>query len=233
MDFLPERLVPALSRDVRLGLRMQIHEPMTMATDYLLALLAIWWGWKLVISGSRDRETVRKVWGGFLFATALAAITGGSYHGFSAHLSPLLLTILWKTTVMAIGLASFLVLVSIAQARFGGFTRKLVITIGAVKLLFYLAWMSAHDEFIWVILDYAPTMLFVLVVEAWQAAVRRQASSRWIVAGIVVSFLAAGIQASGFTLHRHFNHNDLYHVVQIGALYLLYRGGMQLRRRLA
>jgi hypothetical protein len=210
---------------------MQIHEPMTMATDYLLALCAIWWGWRLVISGARDGETVRKVWGSFLFATALAAITGGTYHGFSAHLSPLLLAILWKTTVMAIGVASFLVLVSIALARFHGFARKLVITIGAVKLLFYLAWMSVHDEFVWVILDYAPTMLFILVVETWHAAVRRQPSSRWIAGGIVVSFIAAGIQASGFTLHRHFNHNDLYHVVQIVALYLLYRGGLQLRGR--
>jgi hypothetical protein len=212
---------------------MQIHEPMTMATDYLLALLAIWWGARLLISAAREEERIRRLWGGFFLATALAAITGGTYHGFSAHLSPMVLTVLWKTTVIAIGLASFLVLVSIAKARFGRRVRNLVITIGAVKLLVYLAWMTAHDEFVWVILDYAPTMLFVLVVETWQAAVRRQPSSRWIVAGIVVSFLAAGIQASGISIHEHFNHNDLYHVVQIAALYLLYRGGMQLRRRLA
>jgi hypothetical protein len=210
---------------------MQIHEPMTMATDYLLATVAIWWGSRLLLSGAHAEEPVRKLWGGFLFATALAAITGGTYHGFSAHLSPLLLAILWKITVMAIGVASFLVLIAIAQARFLGTVRNVVIAAGVVKLLLYLLWMSVHDDFIWVILDYAPTMLVVLVVEAWFAAARGYRSSRWIVAGIVVSFIAAAIQASGFSLHIHFNHNDLYHVVQIVALYLLYRGGMQLRGR--
>jgi hypothetical protein len=43
--------------------------------------------------------------------------------------------------------------------------------------------------------------------------------------GMVVSFLAAGVQMSGMTLHRHFNHNDLYHVIQMAGFYLLYRGG--------
>jgi hypothetical protein len=31
-------------------------------------------------------------------------------------------------------------------------------------------------------------------------------------------------QASGFALHRHFNHNDLYHVIQIAALLFCYLG---------
>jgi hypothetical protein len=30
--------------------------------------------------------------------------------------------------------------------------------------------------------------------------------------------------ASGIALHPHFNHNDLYHVVQIAAMLLFYRG---------
>ncbi len=37
--------------------------------------------------------------------------------------------------------------------------------------------------------------------------------------------LAALAQASGVALHRHFNHNDLYHVIQMAALYAFYRGG--------
>jgi hypothetical protein len=40
-----------------------------------------------------------------------------------------------------------------------------------------------------------------------------------------VSVLAALVQQSGLTLHRNFNHNDLYHVIQLVALWLLYRGG--------
>jgi hypothetical protein len=39
---------------------------------------------------------------------------------------------------------------------------------------------------------------------------------------------AALVQASGFALYRHFNHNDLYHVIQIAAMVLLYRGARRL-----
>jgi hypothetical protein len=35
------------------------------------------------------------------------------------------------------------------------------------------------------------------------------------------------VQMSGFALHRHFNHNDLYHVIQIVALWLLHLGGVR------
>jgi hypothetical protein len=51
------------------------------------------------------------------------------------------------------------------------------------------------------------------------------------VAGVMVSFAAAGVQQSGFALHQHFNHNDLYHVIQMAGVYLLYRGGRLLRSR--
>jgi hypothetical protein len=59
----------------------------------------------------------------------------------------------------------------------------------------------------------------------------RDPASRWILAGVGVSVLAAGVQASGLALHRHFNHNDLYHVIQIAAMILLYAGAKRLRDR--
>ena len=33
-----------------------------------------------------------------------------------------------------------------------------------------------------------------------------------------------------FALHEHFNHNDLYHVVQMAGTYLLYRTGLAFDR---
>ena len=43
----------------------------------------------------------------------------------------------------------------------------------------------------------------------------------YIASGILVSIAAAGVQQSGIRLHRHFNHNDLMHVVQMGGMWLL------------
>jgi hypothetical protein len=41
---------------------------------------------------------------------------------------------------------------------------------------------------------------------------------------VAVSVLAGLAQASGLALHERFNHNDLYHVLQIAAMFLFYRG---------
>ncbi|MFA5516389.1 MAG: hypothetical protein WDA20_08890, partial [Desulfuromonadales bacterium] len=60
---------------------------------------------------------------------------------------------------------------------------------------------------------------------------RRRPAAGWIAGGILVSFVAAGVQATRLAPHPFFNHNDLYHIIQIGAFYLLYRGGRLLADR--
>src|SRR5206468_1209672 len=54
-------------------------------------------------------------------------------------------------------------------------------------------------------------------------------ATRWILGGVAVSLIAAGIQAGRVALHEHFNHNDLYHVVQIVAMLLYYAGAKRMR----
>jgi hypothetical protein len=38
--------------------------------------------------------------------------------------------------------------------------------------------------------------------------------------------IGAIVQQQRLALHQHFNHNDLYHLIQIAGLWLLYRGGL-------
>ncbi len=48
-------------------------------------------------------------------------------------------------------------------------------------------------------------------------------------AGLVaLTFVAAGVQQSGFDRHRHLNHNDLQHLVQMVAVWFLDKGGTHL-----
>jgi len=68
--------------------------------------------------------------------------------------------------------------------------------------------------------------LTVLLAGAGYAYVRWQVpGATWLIGGVFVSAVSGVIQGRRVTLHRHFNHNDLFHVVQIVALYLFYRGG--------
>ena len=47
---------------------------------------------------------------------------------------------------------------------------------------------------------------------------------RWLRAGLLVSAGGFAIQKIGWDIHTHFNHNDLYHVIQIVGFWCLYEG---------
>lgn len=195
---------------------MSVHEPMTLATDYLIAIAAMLFAWRL--------RGTHRFWSlAFLF-TAIAALLGGTYHGFVPHLAPLAAIAVWKATLFSLGLTSFFLLLGLGAAVGAGAPSRSLTAFAVVKLVVYTSWMITHDDFVWVLIDYgiALLMLASFQLAAWLR--HRAPSAPWILASVAVSILAAAVQASGLTLHRHFNHNDLYHVIQVVALWLMYRG---------
>jgi len=46
---------------------------------------------------------------------------------------------------------------------------------------------------------------------------------QWLTAGILVTFAGIAVQQTGFRHGAGFNHNDVYHFIQIAALYLFFR----------
>jgi hypothetical protein len=104
-----------------------------------------------------------------------------------------------------------------ALATTRGAVLRFIVAFAGLKLIVYSLWMLRHDDFIWVVADTASALLVVGLLYLWRF-------NGWMLAGVAVSVLAGVVQASGFALHPHFNHNDLYHVVQIGAILAFYRG---------
>jgi hypothetical protein len=83
------------------------------------------------------------------------------------------------------------------------------------------------SEFEVAIVAYAPATLFLLATMI--LAYRRVPDRRlaWGITGLLLTFVAAGVQQSGFALHPvYFNHNAFYHLIQGVALYLLYLGAV-------
>ncbi len=175
---------------------MTIHEPLTLATDYLLAMASIVFGALLWRRGNR-------LWAISFFFTACGTFAGGTFHGFGG-------AVWWKLTVYAIGAASLFLLLP--------FLRAAAIAIFAV----YAVWMTVHDGFGFVIADYGITLLLLAIV----VTVRWSPSSRWILGSAAVSVVAAIVQQAPIAFH-----NDLYHAIQLVALWLLYRGGSELTTR--
>jgi sugar phosphate permease len=49
-------------------------------------------------------------------------------------------------------------------------------------------------------------------------------ATKWLLAGLAATLVGLVVQQSNFQLHRHFNHNDISHVIQMGALSFFYLG---------
>jgi len=192
-----------------------ISEPMTLATDYLLA--AITGVLALRLSRRSANQNSRRCWGAAFVALALGAALGGTHHGFA-------LLALWKPTVWVIGVAAWAMLSGSAIATTRGRVQQAILVLAIAKLAMFLLWTWRDDRFIWVVADTASAFAVVALLHAQRL---RDPASRWILGGVAVSVAAAAVQASGVDLHRHFNHNDLYHVIQIAAM-LLYYGGARL-----
>jgi hypothetical protein len=187
-----------------------ISEPVTMLTDYALGAVCAALGWRLL--------GISRYWAAAFLSLALAAFLGGTWHGLLQS------DLLWKATILSVGVASFGMVAGSALFTTQGLLGRILVGIAAVKLALYFAWMLFHDDFVWVIADTASALAIVGALYLWRV-------NGWMLAGVAASVAAALAQAGGVALHRHFNHNDLYHVIQIAAMLLFYRGILESRGR--
>lgn len=158
-----------------------IAEPMTMATDYLLAVACAFFAWSMARRARAEGGRSIGLWVAAFLVTAFAALAGGSAHGFRPALGEEHWRMLWSLTVWSIGLGSALLI--------GAGVRS------------------------------------VLRSEAASKA-SRKVGIRWVQGAIVVSLLALLLLVARVSFHEHFNQNDLYHMIQLLGLYLLYRGAL-------
>lgn len=206
-----------------------ISEPMTLFTDCLIILVAGWFGLRRLASGRECNSLSQQAWGiAFLFV-GLGALFGGTFHGFGPQLSDAWEMLLWKGVVYSIG---FSMLFAVAGTLRGTpISIRTQRTLNAANLLAFSAyafWMIKNEDFEFVILYYVPAMLLIAGVQTWALIRHQLPGAKWLVGGVIVTLVSSYIQQSDIDLHRNFNHNDLYHVVQIAGLYLLHRGAMLL-----
>lgn len=209
---LPRNLVPA--------------EPATTLTDAILAAQTFTYAARLAKSPARGRRT-HQMWSLAFVAAGVAALTGGIVHALYIERTPRLRAALWKIVGLATSLASAAMLIAAAYAALRKPLRTWLLAFAAAKFVVSSIATWRLGDFLYIIIDYAVSMVILLALQVrdW----KRSAAAPWLASGVIVSFLAAGIQQSGLTLHRHFNFNDLYHVVQMAGFHLLYLGAKQTR----
>lgn len=199
---------------------MEIAEPTTTLTDYLLALAGSTWGALLL----RERATPARLFGLAFLATAVAAAIGGTSHGFGPGWSQGSRDAAWLASYGVIGLANLLLLAGAVLAWAPRLYQLPLLGLLGFRLGVYAILLASHREFRYVIYDFIGTLV-ALGALALLGRATRPAPVPMTLAGIAVSFAGALVQSSGLALHAHFDHNDLFHVIEIVGLYCLYRAG--------
>lgn len=173
--------------------------------------------------GGESRQRPVKYWQWAFVFTAIGAVVAGVFHAVGVRVSASVLLILWKSSALAVGVAVFFMLLATAAGRLSPRAARLLTIFAVVQLALYTLWSLRHNDFLSVISNYALGMVIVAAVNLVTYA-RNPESARWILAAIGVTALGSVVQALQIAPHRHFNHNDLFHVIQMVSMILLYRG---------
>ncbi len=199
---------------------MTVHEPATLLTDLLLAACAGGLAWQLRRCQPADKAAVRS-WSLMLGLTAIAALVGGTYHGFAPNFSPSLNILWWRLTLLGLCGASLMAARSLVDEMVPPGRRRPWVVLITGKFVLFAGVVLVHPVFIVAISDYG------LVLLAWTAAActTSRAWRGWMLGGVGLSVVAALVQQLRWAPTARFNHNDLYHVVQILALVAFYRAG--------
>ena len=198
-------------------------EPDVALTDYALFVECAAFAW-LITRRSAERRALRPWTVRFFASTALAALFGGTVHGFFAAETGSIGRVLWKASMLAIGAAALAGYVIGARLLFDRQGTDRVFGIAAGLTATYTVVILFVSDAFWVaVAGYLPAAVFLLA-GFLRAAVRAHAAwARLGAGGLIVSFVAAAIQQLRIALHPiYFNHNALYHLVQAVALVLLF-----------
>jgi hypothetical protein len=221
---LPKQLAAA-------GLNAAIFEPLTAFTDAVLAVWVTFWAALLFCRANNSRPVV--LWAWAFLASAVSSLAGVAFHGarivfplyFGMATTPF--SVVWKIGTVSASVAILCIGCAAAIVWLRPGARRIALALLFVEFvcclgaMFFLA-PPQSNSFNVVLFDSAPVLIALLIGSALHWNDR---PSRWIAAGVLTAFVAGGVQASGWHKGHPPDCNDIFHLIQMAAMYLLYRGG--------
>lgn len=200
-------------------------ERTTAATDAILAVLALAAAIYLPFIG-QQHPWKANIWTSAFAVLAMAAALGAIAHGL--HLSNIILTWMWRLLYLALGQVVALFMAGTVYDLLGAATaRPLLPAMLLVGVIFFAFTLIRADTFFVFIIYQAVVMAFALGGYIWLALAGLLDGAWLMVVGILVTMIAAGVQAGravAFTFIWQFDHNGVYHLIQMVGIVLLAMG---------
>jgi hypothetical protein len=203
-------------------------EQTTAVTDVILAGLAL--GAAVHLLGfSHFNPWKAGVWAWAFGLLALAAVLGTVVHG--VQMSLLIQVWLWRPLNLLLGLVIALFGVGVVYDLWGlAVSRQSLPVLLLVAIIFWSVTLTNPTNFTVFILYEAVAMLFALGAYGWLTATDGLVGAGWMMAGVLVTMVAAAVQALWNGKERpirliwQFDQNGLYHLIQMVGVILLLAG---------
>lgn len=200
-------------------------------TDYAIALLCFYFITQLIRLKTAEKP-LKLDFIGLYFSIALAALLGGTTHGFLDPGSPMYETF-WTGTLLSIGVSAFYLWSISFYMVFTDSNRFRLRAPLWAGLIFYAYLISNVTQgFRIAIIAYLPAVLFLIFALLFKHLKSKDQSYLKGLIGLVITLVAAYIQQSEIHIHPdYFNHNALYHVVQAVGLYYVYKFSLNILKK--
>lgn len=169
----------------------------------------------------------------FLFLlTGLAALTGGTVHGFFVAPDSGLASVLWVSTLLFIGGAAVATWVAAVQPWSNGRWRGVAVAVGVLEWLAFAAVVLWVDRsFKIAIYQYLPAAAALLATYLVLYLRRRDARVAAGISGLVLAFVAGALQQLEYSpVPTLLTFNAFYHLLQMVALFGIFITAMKLGR---
>jgi hypothetical protein len=160
----------------------------------------------------------------FFVSIALAAIAGGTVHGFFLDERSLGHKVLWPFTLLSLGATALAGVLVGTALLFPPATGRLIDVAGLLAYVAYvIVVLFIRRDFVVAIVGYLPSLIFLAM--AFLVVYARVGKAALLIGflGICTMLIAAGLQQAKWGIHpRRFNHNAVYHVLQGLALWMIF-----------
>lgn len=198
------------------------YERITALTDVLMGLLAVFISAQLLVGG----DFRHSVWAWAFGLLAVSSFLGAVAHGF--EMSQRANIRLWMPINLSLGLALGMFVVGafndLAGETLARFMTPIMIVLG---FGFFLVTLWKPGTFMTFIAYEAVAMLFALYAYGYLFFVRSFPSSGWMLGGVIVTVIAAVVQATGKAgkgIVWYFDNNGAFHIIQMIGMVLLWVG---------
>ncbi|MCC7010439.1 MAG: hypothetical protein IT184_16640 [Acidobacteria bacterium] len=195
----------------------------TAATDALLAAVCAVEAWRLAGLPAAS-PWKQHAWLAVLSSMAVAALLGAAVHG--VEWSPRARLLLWKPIYLSLGLTAALVVVCAIADGWGDAVaaRSLPWAVAAAAGFFAVS-QAARGSFAMFVAYEAVALIAAIAIYVTLATAGTPGATA-IAAGLLLSMIAAAIQTSRLRarLVFRFDHNGLFHLVQIASVAVIAAG---------